>query len=70
MENTEAPAVFFLCTGPTGAAKAGQKSFVPARRAQRNNQERTPVKFITRVPLTSVSESGTTTSHHFPLFHC
>jgi hypothetical protein len=31
-----------LCTGPTRAAKAGQKkSLVPARKAQRTNQERT-----------------------------
>jgi hypothetical protein len=28
-----------LCTGPTGAAEAEQKSLVPARQAQQTNQE-------------------------------
>jgi hypothetical protein len=32
-----------FCTGPTRAAKAGQKSLVPARRAQRTNQGRNPL---------------------------
>ncbi len=31
-----------FCTGPTRAAKAEQKSLVPARQAQRTNQGRTP----------------------------
>ncbi len=31
-----------FCTGPIRAAKAGQQSLVPARRAQRTNQGRTP----------------------------
>jgi hypothetical protein len=29
-----------FCTGPTGAAKAGEKSFVPAQRAEQTNQRR------------------------------
>ncbi len=35
-----------FCTGPTRGAKAGQKSLVPARQAQRNNQGRTPFIFV------------------------
>jgi hypothetical protein len=31
-----------FCTGPTKAAKAEQKSFVPAQQAQRTNQGRPP----------------------------
>ncbi len=34
-----------FCTGPTGAAKTGQKSFVQARQGQRNNQEG-PLPFV------------------------
>ncbi len=33
-----------FCTGPTRAAKAGQKSLVPAPQAQRTYQGRTPFK--------------------------
>ncbi len=32
-----------FCTGLTRAAKAGQKSIVPVRQAQRTNQGRAPV---------------------------
>jgi hypothetical protein len=32
----------YFFTGRTRAAKANQKSLVPARQAQRTNQERTP----------------------------
>ncbi len=38
------------CTGPTRAAKAEQKSLVPARQAQRINQERPHFICILRVP--------------------
>jgi hypothetical protein len=38
-------------TGPTGAAMAGQKSLVPARRAQRTNQGRTSFICTPRVPI-------------------
>ncbi len=39
-----------FCTGLTRAAKAGQKSIVPARRAQQTNSERTPFICSLRVP--------------------
>ncbi len=32
-----------FCTVPTRAVKAGQKSLVPARQAQRTDQGRTPI---------------------------
>jgi hypothetical protein len=40
-----------FCTGLTRAAKAGQKSIVPARQAKRTSQERTPLKCTPRVPI-------------------
>ncbi len=39
------------CTGPTRAAKAGQKSLVPARRAQVTSQGRTPFLCTLWVPI-------------------
>jgi hypothetical protein len=45
-----------FCVGLTRAAKAGQKSLVPARQAQRNNQVRTPFHFVLfESPFASVS---------------
>ncbi len=43
--------LIIICTGLTGAAKTGQKSIVLARQAQRNNQGRTSVICIPRVPI-------------------
>ncbi len=40
-----------FCTGPNRAAKAEQKSLVPARQAQRTNQERTPFICTLWVPV-------------------
>ncbi len=39
------------CTGPTAATKARQKSLVPAQRAQRFNQGRTPFLCTPWVPI-------------------
>ncbi len=39
-----------FCTGLTRAAQAGQKSIVPARRAQRTNQGRTPFIMHSKSP--------------------
>jgi hypothetical protein len=40
-----------FCTGPTRAARAEQKSLVPARHAQRTNQGRTPLICTHIVPI-------------------
>jgi hypothetical protein len=40
-----------FCTGPPRAAKAEQKSLVPARQGQRTNQGKTPFYCILRVPI-------------------
>jgi hypothetical protein len=40
-----------FCTGPTRAAKTGQKSLLPSRRAQRTNQGRTLVRSTPWVPI-------------------
>ncbi len=40
-----------FCTGPTRAAKAEQKSLVPARQAQRSKQGRTPFICTLWVPI-------------------
>jgi hypothetical protein len=39
-----------FCTGPTKAAKAEQKSFVPALQAQRTNQGRPPFTLSPHLP--------------------
>jgi hypothetical protein len=44
-----------LCTGPTRAAKAGQKSLVTAWQAQGTNQEKNPFHCTLWVPITSAS---------------
>ncbi len=55
-----------FCTGPTRAAKAEQKSLVPAPRAQRNNHESNP--FIRYVLLESPFDSVSTLRRgHFSL---
>ncbi len=40
-----------FCTGPTRAAKAGQKSLLPARRAPQTNQGKTPFMCTLWVPI-------------------
>ncbi len=54
------------CTGLTRAAKAGQKSLVPARRAQRTNQERNP--FLCTLLLPQFQHSARTTPLQSPCF--
>ncbi len=47
-----------FCTRPTTATKAAQKSYVPARRAQRTNQGKTPSFVLLEspfIPLSTVS---------------
>ncbi len=47
-----------FCTGPTRAAKAGEKSFVPARQANEPTKEG-PLSFVLfESPFTSVSTVG------------
>ncbi len=56
-----------LYTGPIRAAKAGKKSLVPARRAQRTNQGRTPLICMVLLespfvsPISSLSDPTTST---------
>ncbi len=49
-----------FCTGPTRAAKADQKSLVPARQTQRTNQGRNPVicSLWVPIPLSFNSQQG------------
>ncbi len=44
-----------FCTGPSRTTKEGQKSLVPAWRAQKANQRRTPYIVLLESPFASVS---------------
>jgi hypothetical protein len=48
-----------FCTGPTRAAKAEQKSLVPARQAPNEPSKEGPLSFVLfESPITSVSTVG------------